>query len=156
MSEVAVVPSTGRKRGKNQRRTEELEVMRLKVLGWRDVDIASHLSMSIATVHRRLNAALAEQKPLEVGKYREQHKQTLEVLMRQSMPGIEVGDPAAIANGVRIVDRLAKLLGTDAPQQVETTVTVVTPQERELSELLAQAERDAAMREADIAEGVEA
>lgn len=59
----------------------------------------------------------------------------------------------ALAGIARVDERRAKLNGTDAPVKTELEVTQVTPQERELRDLLEQAARDQAAREADLVGG---
>ena len=65
---------------------------------------------------------------------------------------LEAGDEKAIERAIRIIERKAKLNGVDAPIMVEATVTEVTAQERQLADLLAQAERDQKIAETTEAE----
>lgn len=56
----------------------------------------------------------------------------------------------ALAGIARVDERRAKLNGTDAPVKAEVEVTTVTPQEKELRELIEHAQRDQAAREATL------
>ena len=49
--------------------------------------------------------------------------------------------------------KYAKLVGAEAPARAEVEVTMVTEQEKQLRDLLAQAERDEKVRESVIVEG---
>lgn len=74
----------------------------------------------------------------------------LEALIEAVWDRALTGDEKAIASYVKLSDRMGKITGTDKPIQVESTVVEVTAQERELQQLLDQAERDAAMQEQEL------
>jgi AraC-like DNA-binding protein len=147
-----VATSQGRKRSPKEEKAEQSRVLEMKVLGYRDADIAAELNMSVGTVHRRLTKALDETRPLRADEYREQMKQQYEVAERVSIIGMQEGDQAATANYLRALAGKAKLLGVDAPVQSEVHLVVETQQEKELAALLAQAQEAAAVREAELAE----
>lgn len=65
-------------------------------------------------------------------------------------PQIEQGDDKAISQYWKAVERRAKLLGTDRPIEISQTVTEISQQERELQDLIAQAQRDEAVRESEL------
>jgi hypothetical protein len=76
----------------------------------------------------------------------------LDKLFHINLQALSTGDEKAIERAIRIIERKAKLNGVDAPIMVEATVVEVTQQERALADLLAQAERDQAVKEAEMSE----
>lgn len=139
-----------RSAGAKQKQIEEDRVLDMVVAGWTHREIAAELGCSVRTVANRQDTALARKVPVTVAKYRDVMNEQLDHLFRLNIATAE-SDPSAlersIERAVKILDRKAKLNGVDAPIMVEATVTEVTSQERQLADLLAQAERDQKMRE---------
>lgn len=141
-------------RTEKERQAEELEVLRLKVLGYRDNVIAEQMRMSLPTVRKRLRAAVAQHGPQRVEEYREVCAQRYEALVAMALDEYKNGAGlAAIAEVRNLTREYADLVGAKAPVQVDLAVTVETEQEKQLREMLAQAERDTAAREQVIVEG---
>lgn len=67
---------------------------------------------------------------------------------------LDKGDPAAIASGVRIAERYAKLVGLDAAIKIDAEVTPIDPREIELRGLI-EAAHEAAEREIKAIRGEE-
>ena len=158
MTDTVAKVYRGRKRSRAEAEREENECLRLKLLGWRDLDIAESMSISPATVQRRLRTGLARTKPLRVAEYREQVKQQLEVLERVAMSKVvdvetQNVNLEAATLVLRILERKSRLLGVDAPVKAEVEVTQVTEQERELRDLLAAAAAQQAAAEQVIVDG---
>lgn len=141
-------------RAPGEREAEELEVLRLKVLGYRDSVIAETLKMSLPTVKKRLQAAVKQHGQTRVEEYREVCAQRYEALVAMALDEYKNGAGlAAIAEVRNLTREFADLVGAKAPVQVDLAVTVETEQEKQLREMLAQAERDTAAREQVIVEG---
>lgn len=126
------------------------EALRLKILGTRDVDIAAALGISKPTVAKRIRQAVEQHGPVNVEAYREIAKQRYEAGIAALTPGLMAGDYEAIRLWLDATAKYAKLVGAEAPVQVEAHVTVETEQEKQLRDLLAQAERDEKVRESEI------
>lgn len=129
---------------------QAMEALRLKVLGQRDVDIAAALGISRPTVAKRIRHAVETHGQATVAEYREVAKQRYEVAMQALAPGVKDQDYEAVRLWVETTAKYAKLVGAEAPVQVEAHVTVETEQEKQLRDLLAQAERDEKVRESEI------
>jgi len=129
------------------------EALRLKILGRRDIDIAEHLGISRPTVRSRIRHAIATTGEQSVAEYREIAKQRFEVAVQALAPGVANGDPESIRLWLDATAKYAKLVGAEAPVQAQVEVTMVTEQEKQLRDLLAQAERDEKVRESTLIEG---
>lgn len=143
----------GRHRTKKQREAEALAVLDMKRMGYIDTQIATRLSLSLATVARRVDQALDLFGQPTAAKYRELVAQQYDSLYQQLVPDITLGDHDAIAKAIMILDRKAKLLGLEAPQQIELAVQVETIQDATLRDLLDRAKAEAAERESQIVDG---
>lgn len=141
-------------RTEKERAAEELEVLRLKVLGLSDVEIGERMVMSLPTVKKRLETAVERHGGTSVAAYREVIAQRYELLIHQALRiADEGGGLPALTVAADITNKYEKLLGVTAPQQVQMEVTQVTEQEKELRDMLAQAGRDEKARETVIIEG---
>jgi DNA-binding Lrp family transcriptional regulator len=133
---------------------QALRAMELKVKGWSDQAIAEDLGVSRVTAANRIRHAVATLGPATVTEYREIAKQRYEALIKAAL---DAADPDNALEVVRVVGDLnakyARLVGAEAPPQVDVHVTVETEQEKSLREMLAQAERDEKARETVIVEG---
>jgi hypothetical protein len=135
-----------------QRQAEENKVLDLVVNGWTHREISQELGISPRSVATRQEAALARVVPTTVASYRKTMNEQLDKLFHINLQALSTGDEKAIERAIRIIERKAKLNGVDAPIMVEATVVEVTQQERALADLLAQAERDQAVKEAEMSE----
>jgi len=107
--------------------------------------IEKELGIPRATVARYRDKALESIALPTVDAARKEEIERLDILMEAVWPSAETGDDKAIANYLKISERKAKLLGLDKPLEINSTVVEITAQERELQEMLAQAERDEKM-----------
>ena len=142
----------GYHRSKNEQEAEAIEALRLKILGWRDVQIAEKLNLTRQTVSLRLRHAIKTHGKATVAEYREIAAQRYESLIAAALEhGRNQDNPLeAIRIAGDLTAKFAKLVGAEAPAQVEAHVTVETEQEKQLRDLLAQAERDEKVRESQI------
>ena len=70
-------------------------------------------------VSRWVREELANIPKLEADELRQQEVERLDLLTKAVWQHAMAGDPTAIDKALKIIDRRAKLLGLDAPQQVE-------------------------------------
>lgn len=133
----------GGHRTKNQKRAEGFEALRLKRLGYLDKQIADQLGMKIDSMRARLSEVLKEYGESSVVEYRQIVEQQLDMLLQAVMPRVQERDMDAVAEARAILNQKSKLLGLEAPVRTDVTVVQMTAQERELADLIAQAERDA-------------
>lgn len=138
-----------------EKEAQGLEALRLKVLGFSDIAIAEKMGLSRNTVAARLKAALATHGPSTVAEYREIAKQRYELGIRVVAARLEANpdDLEALKIYLDATSRYVRLVGAEAPVAVDVEVHHVTTQEKELREMLAQAERDEKARESVIVEG---
>lgn len=141
----------GRRFSPNEIEAQAVEALRLKVLGWSDIDIGKNLGINRMTVGKRIKYAVETHGQATVAEYREVGKQRYEALIREALTDVT---PETKAEAIRIAGdlnaKLMRLVGAEAPVQAEVHVTVETEQEKQLRDLLAQAERDEKVRESEI------
>lgn len=129
---------------------QQAECYQLQLDGLSIRDIAKRTGLSVGTVHRRINARCeAIVQPL-AEQVRARHLSQIKAWLIRINEQIE-RDYAVARNvevGTRLLEREAKLLGIDAPQRVEATVTEVTQEDIALAELVAEANAKAAIEEA--------
>ena len=135
-----------------EKEAQSLRALELKRLGWLDVDIAADLGVGLATVYRRLRRALDSHTSPEVEHYRmigtqryESYLRVFHAALERDPDNLDAASRAAVVN-----EKMMRLQGAELPQQVNVEVHQVTEQEKQLREMLAQAERDQAVREATI------
>lgn len=116
--------------------------------------IEAELNIPRATVARYRDKALDAIVLPTVDAARKEELDRLEKLMEAVWPTALTGDKDAIASYMKISERRAKLLGMDSPIQIESTVVEITAAERELQDMLAQADRDAKMAAESLSEKV--
>jgi transposase len=175
-------PNVHSGKGESNRRAEREAMLADQVRGMRLSQLVEKYNVSAATVSRRLKQALDERMPATVDARREQLNASLDEQLAgwqanyeagtrlaagavtvDPETGLEVLDTAQLERGIKIRtdalagmarcdERRARLNGTDAPVKVEAEVTQVTPQERELRDLIEQAQREQAAREATLLE----
>ncbi|GGQ11000.1 hypothetical protein GCM10010215_40060 [Streptomyces virginiae] len=76
--------------------------------------IAEEMGVSLGTVQKRLALYIKDRVHPKADEYRARQIDSLHMYLRALRKPIESGDPKAIANAVRIQERIAKLLGLDS------------------------------------------
>jgi len=76
--------------------------------------IAEEMGVSLATVQRRMELYIKDRVHPKADEFRARQIDSLHMYLRALRKPIESGDPKAIANAVRIQERIAKLLGLDS------------------------------------------
>jgi hypothetical protein len=99
-----------------------VKATKLRLAGWSMRDIAAHLKCSLGTVHTDLEAVLARTQET-ANQYLTREKALslarLDVATKGIWAGVESGDKEAVDGLVKLENRRAKLLGTDAPAKQE-------------------------------------
>lgn len=99
-----------------QRRREALQY---RLTGASYQEIADQMGSDRKAVSRWVREELANIPKLEADELRQQEVERLDLLTKAVWQHAMAGDPTAIDKALKIIDRRAKLLGLDAPQQVE-------------------------------------
>jgi transposase len=138
---------------------QQAECYQLQLDGLTIRQIAARTGLSVGTVHRRINAqceavvpALEPLVPSLAEQVRARHLEQIKTWLARINAQIE-RDYAVARNvevGTRLLEREAKLLGIDAPQQIEATVTEVTQEDIALAALVREAQAAAAVAEAQL------
>ena len=145
---------SSRHRSKKEIDAEALQVLRMKVLGWSDVRIGEELGMTRQTVAKRFSYAVATHGQPSVKEFRELAAQRYALLIEKALENVtEANKYEAIKVVADINAKFVRLVGAEAPVAVDVEVHHVTEQEKELREMLAQAQRDEKARETVIVEG---
>lgn len=113
-------------------------------------DVEAEMGIPRASVQRYKEKALMSIALPSVDAARQEEIDRLDVIIKAIWPNCEAGDKDAIASYMKVSERRAKLLGLDRPIEISSTVVEVTAAERELADMLAQAERDALIKEAEL------
>lgn len=126
----------------------------MRVNGKSTGDIATEMGISQSRVSQVLSKYSKDIIYPHVKEYREVQIARLEYLWEKLVNSgrLEKGDPAAIASGVRIAERMAKLVGLDAAIKVQAEIETVDPRDIELRGLI-EAARAAAEREIEAIKG---
>lgn len=95
------------------------KVLRLKLSGASYPEIAEVLEISMSTAHGDIQRAIRNIPKSEADQYREEELMKLDRLQRSVWEEALGGDHKAIDRVLKIIDRRAKFLGLDAPQQVQ-------------------------------------
>lgn len=108
----------------NAKRRKEIAQRRKKILAMRLAgatlaEIGEAVGLDKSTVSHDINTALADIPRAEANQLRQQEVHRLDRLQRAVWTSALSGDLPAMDRVIRIIDRRAKLLGLDAPQQVE-------------------------------------
>lgn len=140
------------KRSESERLALGIVILHKTMRGATIRDVEAELGIPRATVQRYKEKALRSVQLPTVDAARQEEIDRLDVIIKAIWPQAEAGDDKAIASYMKVSERRAKLLGLDRPIEVNQTVTEVTAAERELQEMLAQAERDEAMGRATLSD----
>lgn len=141
---------------------QQEECYKLQLEGLTIRQIAERTGLSVGTVHRRINDQCAKVVPaLEpivpslAEQVRQRHLDQIQEWLAKLNEQIK-HDYAVARNvevGTRLLEREAKLLGIDAPERVEATVTEITQEDIALAELVAEAQAAATVAEQQLREG---
>lgn len=117
------------------------EIYQKRLDGWTIRRIAAHYKVTQGTVHKVLQKEFlkTERRARESQDMIKQiHRDRLEQMYDWIRPLMEAGSPRAMDMGIKILERISKLEGLDAPEkkQVDVTMTELTDHE-----LVQQAER---------------
>lgn len=139
---------------------QQIRCYELRLTGMSLDKIVKETGLSKGTVHNRIQAEIAARVlPLadEVRKMElDRLDRWLEKLDAQIHDDEAAGRVARnIEVAVKVAERRAKLLGIDAPEKVEATVTEVTQEDIALAELVREAQAAAAVAEQRLREGVQ-
>lgn len=149
-----------------QRLAEGEAILSDRNAGMHVSEMCAKYGLSPATVYRRIDEAIAARVAPTVDAYREQMNAHLDDLAREWNRQLDVGSvivtqgtdsenlamverglairAAALAGMLKVTERRARLMGTDAPVRVDATVTHTTPIDTAVADLVAQVERAAA------------
>ena len=104
-----------------KRRDRAAQVLDLRIAGYSYRAIAKQLEISERTAYLDVQGELGRLDALNQEKAeraRELEARRLDEYTLKLAPGIDSGDPRAVLAAVRCLERRAKLLGLDAPQQL--------------------------------------
>lgn len=147
---MAAVPKTRANRASVAE--EQVRCYQLRLTGLSIRQIAGHTGLGVATVHARIQSEInARVLPL-ADEVRKVELDRLDGWLARLNGEIAAGKAVArnVEVAVRVSERRAKLLGIDAPQQIEATVTEVTQEDIALAELVREAHAAAAVAEAQL------
>lgn len=108
------------------------EVLRLRRKGWHPSDIAKHMRIDIRLVFSDISDELRKVREATVEyalDLRDLDLQRLDDIWAGLQDGIAAGDPAACAQGIRVLERRAKIFVYDAATKVDLNVGMVTAEE---------------------------
>lgn len=114
--------------------------------------IAAEVSLSVGTVYTRVQARLAQRVQPLADELRSIEVDRLDRWLVKLDAQIQAGTAVArnVEVGVKVSERRSKLLGIDAPEKIEATVTEVTQEDLALAELVREAQAAAAVAEAQL------
>jgi hypothetical protein len=127
----------------------------LKLAGWSHNRIADELKISHGTVQNRIDAHIALRVQPLADELRAVMVDRLDLCIERLHDQIQDDEAAhRLARNIEVLvkveERRAKLLGVDAPERVEATVTEVTQADLELQELLREAKAQVVTEEAKL------
>ncbi|MFM9627319.1 sigma factor-like helix-turn-helix DNA-binding protein [Streptomyces galilaeus] len=102
------------------------EAYELSLSGLSYRQIAEEMGVSLGTVQKRLALYIETRVHPKADEYRARQIDSLHMYLRALRKPIATGDPKAIANAVRIQERIAKLLGLDSATAFKVEVNDVT------------------------------
>jgi len=118
------------------------KVHELHLRGMNYRDIGKVMGFSRQTAYNRAMEANRAIVLPGVEEMRKIEDERLDLLFKALMPGISAGDPRAIEQAIKLLERRAKLHGLDRPIEITATVHEITEYDRQLAEFA----REAMMR----------
>lgn len=129
---------------------QQIQCYQLRLTGMSINAIAAATGLSVGTVHNRIQAEISKRVLPLAEEVRQMELDRLDRWL-QKLDAQITADKAVARNvevAVKVSERRAKLLGIDAPEKVEATVTEVTQEDLALAELVREAQVNAAVEEA--------
>jgi DNA-binding CsgD family transcriptional regulator len=128
-------------------------IVSMRLEGYPPRDIARTLGVALETVQRHLAAVFNALTQAKAEQAKALELERLDHYLTKLQPAIDVGDPKAIAQAIRISDQRAKYQGLHAPVKSEQTVITIDQLDAEIERLsaeLARAQADAQVVEGEI------
>ena len=134
---------------------QEIRCYELRLAGKSLDAIAKEVKLSKGTVHNRIQAHIEQRVQPLADELRAIEVDRLDRYLARLDAQIQDDEAAGraarnIEVAVKVSERRAKLLGIDAPERVEATVTEVTQEDLALAELVREAQAAAAVAEAQL------
>lgn len=107
-----------------EREEERKKALQLRLAGATYAEIGEAMGCGTSAARMRIRGALSDICAEERSQLRSIEVARLDRLQRSCWTAALAGDLAAIDRSVKIIDRRAKLLGLDAPQQLEVASTM--------------------------------
>jgi len=107
---------------------DEYEVLKLKLSGMRQHDIAVKFDVSDSTIQRILKRQLSSYRDTNIKEINEMvniEEARLDEMYKALQPRIERGEPRAIEMGIKISERRARMLDLDSAQKLELSGSIV-------------------------------
>jgi hypothetical protein len=127
------------------------EAWELRATGLSSYEVAERMGVSQASVHRYWHAYRDELIGDDRRDFFDQQLGDLLYLRAQCEPGVQARDLKYIAEARAVRDAIAKLLGLNSPTRVEATLYNATDDDRQLAELIREAQDRNAAYEAEVA-----
>ena len=125
------------------------EALQLRLEGKTYTEIAEHMGKSVSTVHGYVTGSLAEVTKEDAQQLRDVEAARLDALQHAIWDKAIDGDLSAIDRVIKIIDRRARLLGLDAPQQVAVNNGMDVDIDAAVDKLIAVAMREVANNQPD-------
>lgn len=109
----------------DKRLRRQKEALQLRMAGATYREIAEQQQRNVADVHKDVQKAMRDIPKEEADALRKQERDRLDKLQFALWDSAISGDVHASQQVLKIIDRRAKLLGLDAPQQVEVSASDV-------------------------------
>jgi len=117
---------------------EQVQCYDYQLAGLSMRQIAAKTGLSVGTVHKRIHAECTEIVSAKAEEVRQQQLAQIQAWLSRINGEISVGRAIArnIEVGTRLLERQAKLLGMDAPEKIDATVTEMSQVDIEFAELV--------------------
>lgn len=146
-------PTSGRAYSVNNTATvaeQQVECYELRLTGMAFRQIATATGLSVGTVHARIEAEIAERVLPLADAVRKMEVDRLDLWLSKLEAEMDKDPVRAIPVAVRVSERRAKLLGLDAPEKFEGTLTEITQEDVALAELVNEARIASALAEQQV------